>query len=374
MGWNEFWGWALSDDDESYWEHLERDYGKDAPVIHAILDTAVDTVVGAVPVVGQVYSVENAKNPTIKEVKDVIWEDRHEIMAIGGAVPVIGTAVSAADAVLHAAESVENNVEFFVEGAVSEDEPIYDENGNIIGYKDKWMTDKMNEKRKYAQSHGVSATLGAVMTMTGANYAKGGKAVVAASKKGGGFVEKLFLKNIDNASEAVATNAAKRSAADAAFHNSANTVKSANAKARQAAAREAEERATSADFLVSGFKETTEAGKKAAADNANLHAVLAGIARGSKEEAEREAQVAAQQAMKAAAERETARVAEEAARKKWEQGIRAIDALQASRNLKSFLTTSVSIGLASYSEYNKNIERFDLSDSHKLPSIPYISD
>ena len=45
MGWNEFWGWALSDDDESYWEHLERDYGKDAPVIHAIMDTAVDTVV-----------------------------------------------------------------------------------------------------------------------------------------------------------------------------------------------------------------------------------------------------------------------------------------------------------------------------------------
>ncbi len=363
MGWNEFWEWTFSDSDESFYEHLEKEYGEDAPVLHAILDTAVDTAVGAIPGIGQVYTVTNAKTPAIKEVKDVIWEDRHEILAVGSAVPVVGTAVSAIDATLHAAESVENNVEFFIEGATGEDEPIYDDQGNIIGYKDKWMTDKMNRKRKHAQSHGVSATLGAVMTMTGANYAKGGKAVVAASKKGGGFVEKLFLKNLDNASDAVATNATKRSVADAAFHNSANTVKSANANARAAASREAEERALS-----------EAAAKQGAEQQAKDHAMYAGLERLAKEKAEKEAQAATQQAMKAAAERESARVAEEAARKKWEQGIRAIDALHASNNIRTFLSTSVSIGLATVSEYNKNIERMGVSDNYKAPTIPYVND
>lgn len=374
MGWNEFWDWTFSDSDDSFYEHLEKEYGEDAPILHAILDTAVDTAIGAVPIVGQVYSVANAKDPTIKEVKDVIWEDRHEILAVGSAVPVVGTVVSAVDATLHAAESVENNVEFFIEGATGEDEPIYDENGNIIGYKDKWMTDKMQRKAKYAESHGANAALGAVMTMSGANYAKGGKAVVTASKKGGGFVEKLFTKRIDKASDAVATNAAKRSAADAAFHESANTVRSANTAAREAASREAKARATSADYIVSGMKETTKAGKEAAASDAKLYSEIAGLERLSKEAAEREATAASQQAVKAAAERETARVAEEAARKEWEQGIRAIDALRASNNLRTFLTTSVTIGLATVSEYNKNIERFGVSDDYKAPAIPYIND
>lgn len=351
MGWNEFWDWKFSDSDESFYEHLEKEYGEDAPILHAILDTAVDSAVGAIPVAGQIYTIANARNPEIKEAKDAIWEERHEILAVGSAVPVVGTAVSAIDATLHAAESVENNVEFFIEGATGEDEPIYDENGNVIGWKDKWETDKMKRKANYATTHGVNATVGAVLTVTGANYFKGGKAAVTAAQKGGGnLIERLFVKNVDNAVDSVAENATKRAAADATFHESANAARTASAQARQAAVKEGEEAALAWEANNAAKKATTNAAIEAAEQQAKNHTVYAGLERSIKEQAERDAQAAMERAAKAAAERDAAKLAEDAARQQWERGMRAIDFLQSSNNIRSFLATSVTIGMAVVSD------------------------
>ena len=446
MGWNEFWDWKFSDSDESFYEHLEKEYGEDAPVLHAILDTAVDTVVGAIPVAGQVYTVANARNPEIKEAKDAIWEDRHEILAVGSAVPIVGTAVSAIDATLHAAESVENNVEFFIEGATGEDEPIYDENGNLIGWKDKWMTDKMQRKKKNAVSHGANATLGAVMTMTGANYAKGGKAAVTAAQKSGGYLEKIFTKQVSNATKKATEEEAKRAAAqtareaaekkgtkgaidkvtaDAAYEarakagseaktavetsESAAEAAKKKAVADEAAKKAAEKRAAADEAAKKAAEDPTkrslrkDASRKAQdASNAEGHA--AALEKKATEaqnavdkaaaDAERSAIQNADQAAKEAgeaaarkAEKTAAREAEEAAAKEAAaasakaaaeqtaaRGIRVIDALRASNNIRTFLATSVTIGLATVSEYNKNIDRKGLSDDYKAPAIPYIND
>ncbi len=352
MGWSEFFDWVI-DSDDSYYEHLKKDYGEDAPVIHAIFDTAVETIsVTSAP--GIISSIVHSKAPTSKEARDAIWEDRHEILAIGSAAPGVGTVISAIDATLHAAESVENNVEFFIEGATGEDEPIYDENGNVIGWKDKWETDKMKRKANYAESHGVNATIGAALTLTGGNYFKGGKAAVTAARKGGGnIVERFLVKNTDEAAEAITSNASKRATADATFRESASTVRTANNQARQAATREATETALSKEASKAA-EGASGAAKEAAEQQAKDHALYAGLERSIKEEAEREAQAATQQAIKAAAERETARVAEEAAIKKHQLGMRAIDFLQSSNNIRSFLATSVTIGMATVSDTPQN--------------------
>lgn len=425
MGWNEFWDYFWSDTDESYYEHLENTYGKDAPVIHAILDTAVDTAIGSVPVVGQIYSVQNAKNPTIKEVKDVIWEDRHEILAVGSAVPAVGTVVSAVDATLHAAESVENNVEFFIEGAVADDEPIYDEQGNVVGYTNKWETDHMKEKGKHASSHGANATLGAVLTVTGGNYFKGGKAVVQSSKNGGNLIERFFIKNADDAAKAAedakrlsgevaargerevgaaATNAAeKRGVADAADRTAKDAAETAAQKraaaqnaegTAQRAAENAAQRRAEADAAAAAAQGQTKGAmkKKASqaaqnANNAEGHAA-ATQARAEAKAAEAGAAegVSAKAAENAAARKAEADAADAAvdaakekalqnnqaatyilneAKRREQMGIKAIDFLQNSNNLRSFLTTTVSIGMATVSEHDKNVERFGLPDSDK---------
>ena len=371
MGWSELIDWVF-DSDDSYYEHLKKDYGEDAPVIHAILDTAVDTIsVASGP--GLISSIVGSKMPTSKEARDAIWEDRHEILAVGSAAPGIGTVVSAIDATLHAAESVENNIEFFVEGTTGEDEPIYDENGNVIGWQDKWMTEEMQRKAYYAESHGVNATVGAVLTMTGANYFKGGKAAVQTARKSGNFIEKLFLKNMDNAGEAVVSNASKREAAEAAYKKSVNTMKAANTEAKQAAVNEAKENALAFEARQQVKAATTKTAKDQAKQQVADHALYAGVERSKKEVAEQTAQAAKQQAIKAATEKEIARRAQEAALKKYARGVRAIDALSTSNNIRSFLTTSVSVGLAEVSIYNKNIDRMGVSDKYKAPAIPYVN-
>ena len=368
MGWNEFWGWALSDDDESYWEHLERDYGKDAPVIHAIMDTAVDTVVNFG---GISYALNDGKPAISKETRDDVWEERHEILSVASCVPAIGTVAGAVDATLHAAESVENNVEFFVEGAVSEDEPIYDENGNIIGWKDKWMTDKMNEKRKYAQEHGVNATVNAVLTMTGANYFKGGKAAVQASKKGGNIIEKIFIKNVDEAEKAVAN-------VERVTVEGAENVAKAGTKAKRIdvadkayKAEKAAEDAKYASKEAEYYKKEAETWKQYASQTpknetyqklATEYAEKAEGAVKKADEAKKASQAAQEAAVAAekanpitnkAAERarqealqnlNNAKEAASIAQKKGERGMKAIDFLQKSNNIRSFLVTAYTLG------------------------------
>lgn len=372
MGWSELIDWVF-DSDDSYYEHLKKDYGEDAPVVHAIFDTALDTI-SVTTGSGLISSIVGSKAPTSKEARDAIWEDRHEILAVGGAAPVIGTAISAIDSCLHAVEGFENNVEFFVEGATGEDEAIYDENGNVIGWKDKWMTEEMQRKAYYAESHGVNATVGAVLTMTGANYFKGGKAAVQTARKSGNFIEKLFLKNIDDAGEAVVSNASKREAAEAAYKESVNTMKAANTEAKQAAVNEAKENVLAFEARQQVKAATTKTAKDQAKQQVEDHALYAGVERSKKEVAEQTAQAAKQQAFKAATEKEMARRAQEAALKKYGRGVRAIDALSASNNIRSFLTTSVSVGLAEVSIYNKNIDRQGVSDKYKAPTIPYVNE
>lgn len=330
MGWNEFWGWALSDDDESYWEHLERDYGKDAPVIHAIMDTAVDTVVNFG---GVSYALNDGKPAISKETRDDVWEERHEILSVASCVPAIGTVAGAVDATLHAAESVENNVEFFVEGAVSEDEPIYDENGNIIGWKDKWMTDKMNEKRKYAQEHGVNATVNAVLTMTGANYFKGGKAAVQASKKGGNIIEKLFIKNVDEAADEAVKQSAKKTAAETAKKTATQEYKTANAEVRRYVTEEASERKMK-EAAIAAKNETEMA----------THALNEGIMHSGRNLAETTAEAARKRAVAAAGEEAAAETARHQALQSWSRGIKAINFLQSSNDIRSFLVTAYTLG------------------------------
>lgn len=330
MGWNEFWGWALSDDDESYWEHLERDYGKDAPVIHAIMDTAVDTVVNFG---GISYALNDGKPAISKETRDDVWEERHEILSVASCVPAIGTVAGAVDATLHAAESVENNVEFFVEGAVSEDEPIYDENGNIIGWKDKWMTDKMNEKRKYAQEHGVNATVNAVLTMTGANYFKGGKAAVQASKKGGNIIEKLFIKNVDEAADEAVKQSAKKTAAETAKKTATQEYKTASAEVRRYVTEEASERKMK-EAAIAAKNETEMA----------THALNEGIMHSGRNLAETTAEAARKRAVAAAGEEAAAETARHQALQSWSRGIKAINFLQSSNDIRSFLVTAYTLG------------------------------
>ncbi len=330
MGWNEFWGWALSDDDESYWEHLERDYGKDAPVIHAIMDTAVDTVVNFG---GISYALNDGKPAISKETRDDVWEERHEILSVASCVPAIGTVAGAVDATLHAAESVENNVEFFVEGAVSEDEPIYDENGNIIGWKDKWMTDKMNEKRKYAQEHGVNATVNAVLTMTGANYFKGGKAAVQASKKGGNIIEKLFIKNVDEAADEAVKQSAKKTAAETAKKTATQEYKTASAEVRRYVTEESSERK---------MKEAARAAKNET--EMATHALNEGIMHSGRNLAETTAEAARKRAVAAAGEEAAAETARHQALQSWSRGIKAINFLQSSNDIRSFLVTAYTLG------------------------------
>lgn len=330
MGWNEFWGWALSDDDESYWEHLERDYGKDAPVIHAIMDTAVDTVVNFG---GISYALNDGKPAISKETRDDVWEERHEILSVASCVPAIGTVAGAVDATLHAAESVENNVEFFVEGAVSEDEPIYDENGNIIGWKDKWMTDKMNEKRKYAQEHGVNATVNAVLTMTGANYFKGGKAAVQASKKGGNIIEKLFIKNVDEAADEAVKQSAKKTAAEIAKKTATQEYKTASAEVRRYVTEESSERK---------MKEAARAAKNET--EMATHALNEGIMHSGRNLAETTAEAARKRAVAAAGEEAAAETARHQALQSWSRGIKAINFLQSSNDIRSFLVTAYTLG------------------------------
>lgn len=330
MGWNEFWGWALSDDDESYWEHLERDYGKDAPVIHAIMDTAVDTVVNFG---GISYALNDGKPAISKETRDDVWEERHEILSVASCVPAIGTVAGAVDATLHAAESVENNVEFFVEGAVSEDEPIYDENGTIIGWKDKWMTDKMNEKRKYAQEHGVNATVNAVLTMTGANYFKGGKAAVQASKKGGNIIEKLFIKNVDEAADEAVKQSAKKTAAETAKKTATQEYKTASAEVRRYVTEEASERKMK-EAAIAAKNETEMA----------THALNEGIMHSGRNLAETTAEAARKRAVAAAGEEAAAETARHQALQSWSRGIKAINFLQSSNDIRSFLVTAYTLG------------------------------
>ena len=330
MGWNEFWGWALSDGDESYWEHLERDYGKDAPVIHAIMDTAVDTVVNFG---GISYALNDGKPAISKETRDDVWEERHEILSVASCVPAIGTVAGAVDATLHAAESVENNVEFFVEGAVSEDEPIYDENGNIIGWKDKWMTDKMNEKRKYAQEHGVNATVNAVLTMTGANYFKGGKAAVQASKKGGNIIEKLFIKNVDEAADEAVKQSAKKTAAETAKKTATQEYKTASAEVRRYVTEESSERK---------MKEAARAAKNET--EMATHALNEGIMHSGRNLAETTAEAARKRAVAAAGEEAAAETARHQALQSWSRGIKAINFLQSSNDIRSFLVTAYTLG------------------------------
>lgn len=330
MGWNEFWGWALSDDDESYWEHLERDYGKDAPVIHAIMDTAVDTVVNFG---GISYALNDGKPAISKETRDDVWEERHEILSVASCVPAIGTVAGAVDATLHAVESVENNVEFFVEGAVSEDEPIYDENGTIIGWKDKWMTDKMNEKRKYAQEHGVNATVNAVLTMTGANYFKGGKAAVQASKKGGNIIEKLFIKNVDEAADEAVKQSAKKTAAETAKKTATQEYKTASAEVRRYVTEEASERKMK-EAAIAAKNETEMA----------THALNEGIMHSGRNLAETTAEAARKRAVAAAGEEAAAETARHQALQSWSRGIKAINFLQSSNDIRSFLVTAYTLG------------------------------
>ncbi len=428
MGWGEMWDYVLSDTDESYYEHLQNTYGKDAPIIHAILDTAVDTAVGTIPVVGQIYTVKYAKDPTVKEIKDVMWEDRHEILAVGSAIPAVGTVVSAVDATLHAAESVENNVEFFVEGALADDEPVYDTQGNIVGYTNKWETDYMKEKGEYASSHGANATLGAVLTLTGGNYFKGGKAAVQASKNGGNLVERFFIKNADDAGKAlddatqlvgevsargekevgaaVVNAAEKRGVADAAERTAADAAETATQKrvaannAQDAAKRAAEnatkqrEKANAAATAAQGQTKGTMKRKASqtaqSAKNAEGHAAAMQLRADAKvAEASAAEGVSAKAAENAAARKAEAdaadaarKVAEEkalqnnqaanyilnGAKRREQMGVQAITLLENSNNLRSFLTTSFSIGMATVSEYDKNVERFGLPDSKKLMS------
>ena len=55
-------------------------------------------------------------------------------------------------------------------------------------------------------------------------------------------------------------------------------------------------------------------------------------------------------------------------------GLNAINFLESSNNIRSFLTTSVSVGLAEVSIYNKNIDRQGVSDKYKAPTIPYVNE
>lgn len=394
MGWNEFWDWALSDSDESYYEHLKKDYGEDAPIIHAILDTAADTVVGAIPGVGVAYTIANTQTPAIKETKDVLWEDRHEILGVGSAVPIVGTAVSAIDATLHAAESVENDVEFFVEGATGEDEPIYDENGNIIGWRDKWMTEEMQRKKNYAVSHGVNATVGAVLTLTGGNYFKGGKAAVEAAKKGGGnVVERFLVKNADEAAKAAEDTArmTKNIAAEGAEQVSKAEIvaaeKKAAAEAAERTAQQATENATikRAEAKAAAEAAAEEGAKKSAKRNASKKAQQASNAEGhaaakqANADAAKTASAEADATLKqvtdnAAARNQAANYKNNKAQRRYQMGLNAINFLESSNNIRSFLTTSVSVGLAEVSIYNKNIDRMGVSDKYKAPTIPYVNE
>ncbi|MBQ6309287.1 MAG: hypothetical protein IJK82_05720, partial [Prevotella sp.] len=62
------------------------------------------------------------------------------------------------------------------------------------------------------------------------------------------------------------------------------------------------------------------------------------------------------------------------AQRRYQMGIKAINFLESSNNIRSFLTTSVSVGLAEVSIYNKNIDRQGVSDKYKLPTIPYVNE
>ena len=151
-------------------------------------------------------------------------------------------------------------------------------------------------------------------------------------------------------------------------------MKAANTEAKQAAVNEAKENVLAFEARQQVKAATTKTAKDQAKQQVEDHALYAGVERSKKEVAEQTAQAAKQQAFKAATEKEMARRAQEAALKKYGRGVRAIDALSASNNIRSFLTTSVSVGLAEVSIYNKNIDRQGVSDKYKAPTIPYVNE
>jgi hypothetical protein len=168
---------------------------------------------------------------------------------------------------------------------------------------------------------------------TGANNFKGGKAAVQASKKGGNIIEKLFIKNVDEAADEAVKQSAKKTAAETAKKTATQEYKTASAEVRRYVTEESSERK---------MKEAARAAKNET--EMATHALNEGIMHSGRNLAETTAEAARKRAVAAAGEEAAAETARHQALQSWSRGIKAINFLQSSNDIRSFLVTAYTLG------------------------------
>ncbi|MBO4811177.1 MAG: hypothetical protein J5552_06365 [Prevotella sp.] len=219
---------------------LEAEYGRDAPITRAIVENVVMS--GGNPVIGLGIQVLKDHVPAVKEASDAIWESRHDIMGIAGAVPGASVVVGPIDAIWQAVEGMENTAEAMASVKREEvkivtyqtdvnGELVLDDNGDPIKKVEthyKYSADK--EKMEFAKNEAIGAAISAACSIPGPSYAKAAKAVPGV-KQLGMRLYKLGSKVPGKAGEKMADNAkvlekeiAKEQAKKQAKANAKNAV------------------------------------------------------------------------------------------------------------------------------------------------------
>ncbi|MBR2235361.1 MAG: hypothetical protein IJ892_09945 [Prevotella sp.] len=197
-------------------DELESQYGKDAPITRAIVENVVMS--GGNPVIGLGIQVLKNNVPAVKEASDAVWDARHDIMGIAGAVPGASFIVGPVDAIWQSVEGMENMAEAMA--SVKREEvkvTIYktDDNGDLVLDADgkpikevethyKYSADK--EKMELAKGEAIGAAISAACSIPGPSYIKAAKAVPGA-KQLGMRLFKLGSKMPGKAGQAMADNA-----------------------------------------------------------------------------------------------------------------------------------------------------------------------